>query len=333
MKYIWTAYFILCSLGSFACLNEDHVTKNGVHSIDAFELQDLAFYKHQDIAAIQLVLSNLLVQQPATPDEMRSVKNDIAVQYIKLGKLNDAEDILSELIKKYPGDYSVVINLGTLYELQGKNKAALQLIQKAVAINPDSHNGSEWFHIKILEFKLKNINDDKIASQNILDLPVIKKRAVDIAYEVRYQLEERIPFTPAPNLMMAKVLKEYGDFLADSISIKAAYVMYQIGMDYDKNNLLSLKESRDALVPYFRKYHETVPQTGIYYLDKILPADDHEKVNTAATLLEKGFNYFKEQEEKRNQEARQKQYFLFGGIVLIVALTGIFFYKRKKQAA
>jgi tetratricopeptide (TPR) repeat protein len=293
-------------------------------------MEGLSFYKNHNTAAIELTLKDLLTKTPATEDDKLSVNNDIAVQYIKLGKLDEAAMILQELAKKYPDNYSVIVNLGTLYELQGKNKEALQLIKKAVVINPESHGGSEWFHVKLLEFKLNNIPADKIADQNILDLYKTKVGSEQVAEQIRYQLKERIPFTPAPNLVFAKVLQEYGDFLADSVSIRAAYIIYEMGMDYDKDNILKLEEKKESLKPYFKKHHEAVPVTGSYYIDKFLPAEDIDKVKVATSVLEKGFNYFKEQEEKRRQEEKQKQYFIFGGIGLAAILAAFLFYKRRK---
>jgi tetratricopeptide (TPR) repeat protein len=329
MKYIFIVSLLLLTGAAFACLNEEHITKSGKSTIDAFSLRDLAFYKRHNRATLELALKNLLSEKPSTAEDILSTQNSIAIVYIKLSKLKEAEEILLALLKKYPKNYSVTINLGTLYELQGKNTQALEFIKKAVAINPESHSGSEWFHIKILEYKLKDIQEENI----VLDLYKIKKPAKDIAYDVSYQLQERIPFTPAPNILIAKVMQELGDYLADSVSIKAAYIIYETGMDYDKGNILKLSDKRDALKPYFKKYKEKIPITSNYYLNTILQPDDNTTVKIAGSILENGFNYFKEQDERRQQTKRQKKYFLFGGIGLVIFLTGLFFYRRKKQVS
>jgi tetratricopeptide (TPR) repeat protein len=333
MKYILLVFLSVFNCTSYACLNEEHVTKTGKKTIDAVTLRGLTFYKGQNTGAIEdklKVLESLLSKTSNTADDIRSIKNDIAVQYIKLGKLPEAEKMLLELQKQYPGNYSINVNLGTLYELQGKNEEALQLIKKSVGINPDSHEGSEWFHIKILEFKLKNIPEDKIVSQNILNLAEIKKPSATVADELIYQLAERIPFTPAPNIMMAKVLQEFADYMADNLSIKVAYLIYEIGIDYDKKNVLHLAEKRDALVPYFKKYHETIPVLNNYYLDPIAQIVKDDPAQIASTVIETGFNYFKEQEERRKQKERQKNMFIGVGIGVVVLLA-LFFYRRKKQ--
>lgn len=333
MRYFILLILSLNNYSAFACLNEEHITKSGKSTIDAFSLRDLRFYKTHDKATLELALKNLLSEKPSTAEDILSTQNSIAIVYIKLGKLKEAEEILLALLKKNPKNYSVTINLGTLYELQGKNTQAMEFIKKAVAINPESHSGSEWFHVKVLEFKLKNIAEDKITSQNILDLYSRKEPATNIAYDVSYQLQERIPFTPAPNLLIAKVMQELGDYLADSVSIKGAYIIYETGMDYDRDNVLKFSEKRDALKPYFKKYKEKIPFTGNYYLNAILQADDNTTVKIAGSILENGFNYFKEQDERRQREKRQKQYFIFGGIGLALLLTGLFFYRRRNQSA
>ena len=333
MKYVVLLFLSCCTSMAIACLNEEHVTKSGKSTVDAFSLQGFRLYKNHNKATLELAIKNLLSEKPVMADDILTTQNSIAVIYIKLGRLEEAEKILQELLKKHPNNYSITINLGTLYELQGKNVKALEFIKKAVAINPQSHSGSEWFHIKILEYKLKNIPDNKIAGENILDLYNLKQPATAIADDVSYQLQERIPFTPAPNLLIAKVMQELGDFLADSVSIKGAYVIYETGMDYDRENVLNLAKKRDDLKPYFKKYKEKIPFSGIYYLDAAIQVADNNKIEMATSVLENGLNYFKNQEEKRKQAARQKQYFIYGGIGLVALLTGLFFYKRRRQSA
>ncbi len=330
------AFFLFILVGitiySYACLNEHHVTKYGKESIDGFNMHEVYFYKQHNKAHLETYIQNLKKETPKTAEDILANQNSIAVSYIKLGRLDDAEKILNTLLKQYPSDYSVIINMGTLYELQGKNEKALEYIKKAVTINPDSHGGSEWFHIRLLEFKLKNLSDNKIAEHNILQIESVKKDKSSIASEIQYQLQERIPFTPAPNVMMAKILQEYGDFLADNVSIKGAYIIYEMGMQYDANNVLNLSLKRDALKPYFKKYKEKIPFTGNYYLDAAIKTVDNNKVEIATSLLEKGLNYFNEQEEKRKQQARQRQYLIFGGIGLTILLSGLFIYKKTKQS-
>lgn len=330
MKAFFMSVLLFTAVFGFACLNEHHVTKYGKESIDGFSLYETHFYKQHNKAELEQYIKNLQAIQPKTAEDILANKNSIAVSYIKLGRLEEAEKILNDLYKQYPADYSVTINLGTLYELQGKNQKALEYIKKAVAINPGSHGGSEWFHIRVLEFKLKNIPETKIAETDILHIYSLKKNAEAIAGEIKYQLEERIPFTPAPNLMMAKILDEYAAFLADSVSLQGGYLMYDIALDYDRNNVLKLSDKKEALRPYFKKYKERLPVTGNYYLDGLITAVDDNKASIAFSLLDKGLNYIKEQEEKKRREEKNKQYLIWGAGIVIVA-AGFIIYRRRKR--
>jgi tetratricopeptide (TPR) repeat protein len=328
MKIIVTAFLSILCLTSFACLNENHVTKSGRQTMDLFSLKDIVLYKLFDETAIK----NLLAEKPSNEEEILSTQNSIAVNLIKLRRLDEAEKILDVLYRNHPEDYSVTVNLGTLYELQGKNKKALEYIKKAIALNSNSHNGSEWFHIKVLEFKLKNIPTNQISSQNILGISSLKnKDANEIGYNINYQLRESIPFTPTPNIMMAKILQEYGDFLADSISIKGAYVIYEIAMDYDKDNVLNLAKKRDDLKPYFKKYKETLPLTNNYYADHIINEIDNNKIEIATSLLDKGLNYFKEKEEERKRKALFKNILIASGIGICAIFAFLFLMRRRKS--
>jgi tetratricopeptide (TPR) repeat protein len=80
--------------------------------------------------------------------------SDFAWKMARNGNYKAAERILLLLIAKHPNEYNLNANIGTVYELLGKNELALQYINKAMIIDPNSHYGSEWIHIKILEQKL-----------------------------------------------------------------------------------------------------------------------------------------------------------------------------------
>jgi tetratricopeptide (TPR) repeat protein len=317
---------------SYACINEVLVNKSGKSTID-FPFGDAIYYKSHNIYEIESrlkILQNDLLTETDNA-EKSNIQNDIAVQYIKLKKYNEAEKILNSLLKKNPNSYSVVVNLGTLYELQGKNKLSLDFIKKAIAINPDSHDGSEWFHVKILEFKLKNINPNQKINKEVLYLNINKQDAINIATDIEYQLQERIPFTAPPNVMIAKILQEYGDFLADSISIKAAYLIYDLGKEYDTNNYYNFPLKIDSLLPYFKKYDEAIPVLNNHYLDPIIQHVKDSSVQIATSLLDKGFNYFKEKEAEKVQRKNTNSILIYTSLFIALFAGGFFFWKKKRK--
>jgi tetratricopeptide (TPR) repeat protein len=331
MKRCLVFFFIFLTIAAYACLNEAHVNKSGNKSIIDFTLGDLIFYKTHNITDVESTLK-LLQNEVASDDEDKiDIQNDIAVQYIKLKKYDKAEKILDELYKKNKNNYSIVVNLGTLYELQGKNRKALEFIQKAIKLNPDSHEGSEWFHLRVLEFKLKNNLTDKKINENILLLMNLKKDALSVASDIDYQLKERIPFMPAPNVLIAKILQEYGDYLADSISIKAAYLIYDLGKEYDINSYYNFSSKQDSLLPYFKKYKEDIPVLNNHYLDPIIQHVKDSPVQIASSFLDKGLNYLKEKEEEKKHKEKMRNIFFTTTFLLLLFLGGLFFWKRKKK--
>ncbi|HEX2630380.1 MAG TPA: BTAD domain-containing putative transcriptional regulator, partial [Chitinophagaceae bacterium] len=87
--------------------------------------------------------------------------SDYAWNELRVGNKENAVKLLERLYAKHPNEYNIVANLGTAYEVTGKDAKALEYLKKAVAINAASHYNSEWIHIKILEQKLSTKPDYK----------------------------------------------------------------------------------------------------------------------------------------------------------------------------
>jgi tetratricopeptide (TPR) repeat protein len=329
-KIFFLSALFLQTTSLIACLNEHHVDKQGREMYDTllryYNLTHSRFYKNHNRVEIEQKIAMLLAEKPVKELEILSNRNNLAVNYIKLGKLDEAENLLNGLLEKFPEEYSVIINLGTLYELRGENKKALKYIKKAMAINPASHAASEWFHVRILEFKLRGLPVSEIRKEDILKLHLLKADRELIAGHINYQLEERIPFTPAPDPLMAKVLQEFGDFLADSLSISGAYVIYEIGMDYDKANLYKMKEKREALIPYFTKYGEVIPRSDVYYVEAVSPIIEK---NTQEES-QNGPGDVQKRQKVRERKRVQNAYIIIGSL-LFVCIPVYMLYKRTKK--
>jgi hypothetical protein len=127
------------------------------------------------------------------------------------------------------------------------------------------------------------------------------------------------------------VLQEYGDYLADSISIKAAYLIYDLGKEYDFNNYYNFSTKIDSLLPYFKKYDEAIPVLNNHYLDPIIKHVKDSSIQIATTLLDKGINYFKEREEEKKQKKKMKTIFFIGAFLLGLLLIGLFLWKKKNK--
>lgn len=142
--------------------------------------------------------------------------SDKGVIMILRGKYPEAIKFYLDIEKMQPDRYSTASNLGTAYELNGQAEEALKWIKKSYEINPSSHEGSDWLHIKILEAKVKGdayITDNFLinTSFGLGDQPVSKldfSNLLRIKYALIYQLSERISFVKPKDKIVARLFFE-----------------------------------------------------------------------------------------------------------------------------
>jgi tetratricopeptide (TPR) repeat protein len=159
--------------------------------------------------------------------------SDYSVQLMKLGKHKEALEILAVIYNHYPNEYKVAANLGTAYELNGMPDSALKYIKRGIELNPNSHEGSEWVHVKVLETKLKLKTDPNYLKNNSV-LGLTEKQKMDslIRRQIEIQVRERFPFIAGPDEIMASLLIDLGDCYANTASIEFAKVLYEIAKEY-----------------------------------------------------------------------------------------------------
>lgn len=164
--------------------------------------------------------------------------SDYAAHFIYLGQYAKAKKLYQQIEQSNPDLYTTASNLGTLYELTGKPDSALHWIKKSVELNPRSHEGSEWIHIKILEHKLKG---NKVLQASLLgadfgqdSLPKYKgTHSLDSLYiHLRLQLTERIKFVSPPNAIVANLMFDMGNASAIKENLEAAITCYEIAQKY-----------------------------------------------------------------------------------------------------
>jgi len=166
--------------------------------------------------------------------------NDYGVQLVYLKRYKEALAVFQHIEQLKPGLYNTMANIGTTYELLGQNMLALEWIKKAVAKNPASHHGSEWFHVKILEAKIKgpsawnsafllgtDFGTDSIPKSNL------SKKELDTLTEAMFrQLLERMKFIKPKDEMMGILLFEYGNAIALAEDATSSYRVYGIAKTY-----------------------------------------------------------------------------------------------------
>lgn len=174
---------------------------------------------------------------------------------VYLGRYQEAETVFTAIEKMKPGLYNTAANLGTTYELLGKNELALKWLRRAVQINPESHRGSEWIHIRILETKI--CGDSCITTNYLLgkdwgnaDQPTSdfsRDSLLVLKNQLFYQLNERVSFVPKPNKIVAQLLTDLGaiDMLL-GYKYDADHV-YDFAQSYGAKDMLTKKRRALAL--------------------------------------------------------------------------------------
>lgn len=347
MKLIFVLSLLVCyHLPVMACYNETHVNKNGKRTIRSEPMA--LFYNEPDKEEATKYLANYELSKITSYDT--DTQSDIAVNLSYLGRYAEALEILVRLQKANPDNYNVTANLGTTYELLGKNELALQFIKKGIQLNPDSHNGSEWVHVKILEAKLKMANQPGwIYKNRILGTGVtfVSKESESLntkVWDVEYQLQERIPFTPFPDALLANIFDELGDLYATQQSVELAFVAYDFALRNDSADHYGVKAKMEALKPILKKNKIPIPSWKQHYYNRKLSklqAEIAENVVEFVTNPEKAkdsiegiiglINRFTGRDpEKEARERRNK--LILAGSIMLTGLAGIFIYTRRKKS-
>ncbi len=230
-----------------ACLNDFVHNEKGDGLVNE-ELDMLVYKRNFDYKALD---KKIAAFESNTKAKTYKDSSDFAVALIKRGYIYRALGILESIAKRMPDDYTIAANLGTCYELVGQNEAALAWIKKGIKLNPQSHQGSEWVHVKILEAKIALAkNPDWLKTNKVLALPgqiapvkhvhdAEKEKKDPFTYShfdslerhVIYQLRERLPFMSPPDALMAAVLKELA-YYEEKAAIDVAILHYTYALEY-----------------------------------------------------------------------------------------------------
>jgi tetratricopeptide (TPR) repeat protein len=238
-----TIAMLLYMLPSRACINEYRAHLNGTleygeggYGLPGYGTKDDIYNSLRD-AKLKYVRSKNLEDY-----------SDYGAWLLRAGQTEDAKHIFIAVEKQQPGLYNTAANLGTAYELLGKNDSAFIWIKKALDINTESHRRSEWIHLKILEAKIKaNGNDTYYLTHDILGLdfgddikPVYKGTMpiMDLYHHLSYQLGERMALVQPKDAIVAQLLFNYGNTTAITRDVSAALVVYYKAKEYGYSSTL-----------------------------------------------------------------------------------------------
>jgi tetratricopeptide (TPR) repeat protein len=179
-------------------------------------------------------------------------QNDYAAALLHLGEIRPALAILVRIEQTRPGLYATATNLGTAYELIGKNEHALSWIRAGIRRNPQSHDGSEWLHVAILESKLAMAaNPGWLRTHSVLGLdfgsaalPHMPARfpsgnngkpldAKETSQAIHVQMAERLQFVGPPDPIVGDLLFDYANLLMLTDTMENAAAIYKLALRYE----------------------------------------------------------------------------------------------------
>jgi len=251
-----------------ACINESGTNKHGYYVMPVgYVGERLKPYLVTPPDKSELVEWSGYVVADARKKPNFSNLIDLSAVLIRFGKLPEAVRLLQFLEQKYPGKYQIASNIGTAYELMGRNEDALKWITEGMRRNPEDHFGTEWLHAEILKAKLGQI-PNPAQNRSILNLdfgnetmpkrptalPLANKgkqaSLFDVGIALRYQLLERIKFVAAPDPMVAGMLLDWANLELLAGSVESADVLYDAALRYGSKEgpLIKLRKKQVALI-------------------------------------------------------------------------------------
>lgn len=262
MRSIALAAFVLSAAPALACINTYGTDLQGnrveAESVLGKDLTDSLTQKN-DVSWLRTKTRLLMKGSRATLEE----RNDLAAALLHVGEVPDAIEILTKIEREKPGLYATATNLGTAYELAGDNARALQWIREGIKRNPNSHHGSEWLHVLILETKLNLAKDPKwLQNHSILAMgfgsarvPNVPSRfppgnngrrldAADVKSAIFNQMRERLQFVKPPEPIVGDILFDYANLLMRTDAIESAHAVYGLAIEYGAPRAALAKQRR-----------------------------------------------------------------------------------------
>jgi tetratricopeptide (TPR) repeat protein len=237
-----------------------------VHDFGETETPQAKFDKNSHDS--RLLLQQKLEKAKHLYQKSHAIKDysDYGVMLIYNGQYTKAQNIFKEIEAKKPGLYATAANLGTVNELLGQDQQAYKWIKRAIEINPKSHHGSEWIHLKILDAKVHahgnpdyyrthdilglNFGSDKIPSRKVSrDLYKVKEQLYD-------QLAERLTFIKPKDPIVAQLLFDAGNITAITDDVKTALEVYAQAREYGYSGLTIDKREK-----YFQQLQKKADET------------------------------------------------------------------------
>ena len=252
-----------------ACLWVTGTTKDGQH-IKVLGRKPTYTYRRALEADIKAKGEKLVHAFNPAADSSFDQKNNYAVGLIYLGRTDEAIQLLEKLEKEEPGSYFAAANLGTAYELSGRNSEALRWIQESIRRNTNSHYGTEWVHVKILEAKVQHEKDPAyFDTHSVIGIDpnqaksweseftiAGQKRTVhQICEAIDYQLLERLQFVRGKDPGVASLLFDRALLEAAAQTLESAAEVLNVAADFGY--------PRSRIDPLLAQYSRTIAHARV----------------------------------------------------------------------
>lgn len=288
MKLRKLALFLLLIMPAWGCLNieEQDLKGNRVYNSDPFDEPERYFHESpgrwsEDLAKVE-----------GRPISLET-RNDRGVCLAHLGRAKEALAVFQQLEREIPGLYQTATNMGTCFELVGDNQQALIWIKEGIRRNPNSHEGTEWLHVKILEAKLGLAKDPQwLKTHSVLgydfgaesrpQLPrelESKSEQERVRKALDYQLGERVPLVPPPDAVVGDLLFDLGNLRAIDTSVQRGQVWLEYCLQYQPPRL----ELARRRIAYLRKLGPVTDPWGKHHPP--VPEDDYIRPALAVCTL------------------------------------------------
>ncbi len=158
------------------------------------------------------------------------------------GRIDQAVEQLEALAKAQPDTYSLAANLGTAYELKGELALAHTWITRAMELNPQSHQGTEWLHLAILKARMAlKTHPNHLRNQRIIPIEgpaptfTFEGQSYDtqqLAKALEIQLSERMRLVKPKDAIVADLLFSLGLISAREQTLEIALELFDMAQQY-----------------------------------------------------------------------------------------------------
>ena len=222
---------LFTSVVGFSCMNELAVIKGiGISTVrrNAWELIKPTVEKTE-------LANYILGAEKMCGEELGC--SDLVIAYFYVGEFKKALDLSTRLVAKFPRKYEVVMTHAAALELNGNFKEALRYIEKGMAINPSSHENSEWIHVAILKDRIAGGKANSILGFDFGNgdypvLPAAIKNKRQTLEQLSFQLTERYYFIPKSDRQFGVLLYEYANLLYLNNFKTASREYYDMASEY-----------------------------------------------------------------------------------------------------